>query len=210
MKLSFRAAQTTVPTRWKSTRAGSVDTGFLPAQRSTESHENEMKTKEQTIELLETIARLLELKGENPFKIRAYTNAARALETFSGNFQSAVAEEKLGELNGIGDAITKKISEYVRTDRLEYFEKLQAEFPETIFELFEITGLGGKKVKALYEQLSVKTIADLELAAKDGRIAVLPGFGAKTAANLLKAIEQRRKHSGRILLSDAKFWSDDL
>ncbi len=169
-----------------------------------------MKTKEQTIELLETIARLLELKGENPFKIRAYTNAARALETFSGNFQTMVAEEKLGELNGIGDAITKKISEYVGTGRLEYFEKLQAEFPETIFELFEITGLAGKKVKALYEQLNIKTIAELEAGAKDGRVAALPGFGAKTAANLLQSIEQRRKHSGRILLSDAKIWSDEL
>jgi DNA polymerase (family 10) len=169
-----------------------------------------MKTKEQTIELLETIARLLELKGENPFKIRAYTNAARALETFSGNFQNTVAEDKLGELNGIGDAITKKISEYVQTDRLEYFEKLQAEFPETIFELFEITGLGGKKVKALYEKLSIKTIGELEAAAKDGRISELPGFGAKTAANLLQAIEQRRKHSGRFLLSDAKVWTDEL
>jgi DNA polymerase (family X) len=169
-----------------------------------------MKTKEQTIELLETIARLLELKGENPFKIRAYTNAARALETFSGNFQATVKEEKLGELNGIGDAITKKISEYVGTGRLEYFEKLQAEFPETIFELFEITGLGGKKVKALYEQLNIKTIADLEAGAKDGRVAALAGFGAKTAANLLQSIEQRRKHSGRILLSDAKIWSDEL
>ena len=169
-----------------------------------------MKTKEQTIELLETIARLLELKGENPFKIRAYTNAARALETFSGNFQITVAEEKLGELNGIGDAITKKISEYVGTGRLEYFEKLQAEFPETIFELFEITGLGGKKVKALYEKLNIKTIAELEAGAKDGRVAALPGFGAKTAANLLQSIEQRRKHSGRILLSDAKIWSDEL
>src|SRR5580693_9987819 len=158
--------------RSRSTKAGSVDTGFLPAQKSTGYHENSMKTKEQTIELLETIARLLELKGENPFKIRAYTNAARALETFSGNFQTTVAEEKLGELNGIGDAITKKISEYVGTGRLEYFEKLQAEFPETIFELFEITGLAGKKVKALYEQLGIKNIADMEAAAKDGRIAV--------------------------------------
>jgi DNA polymerase (family X) len=169
-----------------------------------------MKTKEETIELLETIARLLELKGENPFKVRAYTNAARALETFSGNFQTTVAEDKLGELNGIGDAITKKISEYVQTGRLEYFEKLQAEFPETIFELFEITGLGGKKVKVLYEQLGVRTIVELEAAASDGRIAELAGFGAKTAANLLQAIEQRRKHSGRFLLSDAKIWSDAL
>jgi DNA polymerase (family X) len=169
-----------------------------------------MKTKEETIELLETIARLLELKGENPFKIRAYTNAARALETFSGNFQVAVDEQKIGELNGIGDAITKKISEFVLTERLEYFEKLQAEFPATIFELLELTGLGGKKVKALYEKLGIKTIAELEEAAKDGRIALLPGFGAKTAANLLQAIERRRKHSGRFLLSDAKIWSDEL
>jgi DNA polymerase (family X) len=169
-----------------------------------------MKTKEQTIELLETIARLLELKGENPFKIRAYTNAARALETFSGNFQATALEQKLGELSGIGDAIAKKVFEYVQTGRLEYFEKLQAEFPPTIFELFEITGLGGKKVKALYEKIGVKNIADLEAAAKDGRISELPGFGAKTATNLLQAIERRRKHSGRFLLSDAKVWSDEL
>jgi DNA polymerase (family 10) len=169
-----------------------------------------MKTKEQTIELLETIARLLELKGENPFKIRAYTNAARALETFSANFQATVAEGQIGDLDGIGDAIAKKIFEYVQTGKLDYFDKLQAEFPETIFELFEITGLGGKKVKALYEQLGIKNIEELEAAAKDGRISNLPGFGEKTATNLLQAIEQRRKHSGRFLLSDAKIWSDDL
>jgi DNA polymerase (family 10) len=169
-----------------------------------------MKNKEQTIELLETISRLLELKGENPFKIRAYTNAARALETFSGNFEQRVQENTLIELDGIGDAIAKKISEYVTTGQLEYFEKLQAEFPPTIFELFELTGLAGKKVKALYERLNVRTIADLEAACLDGRVAELPGFGEKTAANLLRAIEQRRKRSGRFLLSDAKIWTDEL
>ena len=198
------------PMRWRSTKAGSLDTGFLLAQRSTVSHENRMKTKEQTIELLETIARLLELKGENPFKIRAYTNAARALETFSGNFQTTVTENKLGELNGIGDAITKKISEYVQTGRLEYFEKLQAEFPETIFELFEITGLGGKKVKALYEKFGVKNYCRSGSRGKRWAHRRAPGFGAKTATNLLQAIERRRKHSGRFLLSDAKIWSDEL
>ena len=169
-----------------------------------------MKNKEQTIELLETISRLLELKGENPFKIRAYTNAARALETFSGNFEQRVQENTLIELDGIGDAIAKKISEYVTTGQLEYFEKLQAEFPPTIFELFELTGLAGKKVKALFERLNVRTIADLEAACLDGRVAELPGFGEKTAANLLRAIEQRRKRSGRFLLSDAKIWTDEL
>src|ERR1700738_300771 len=147
MKPWSRAAPMKWPMRWRSTRAGSLDTAFLRAQQSTEYHENRMKTKEQTIELLETIARLLEIKGENPFKIRAYTNGARALETFSGNFPIAVAENKLGELDGIGDAIAKKIFEYVQTGRLEYFEKLQAEFPATIFELFAIQGLGGEKRK---------------------------------------------------------------
>jgi DNA polymerase (family X) len=169
-----------------------------------------MKNKEQTIELLEMISRLLELKGENPFKIRAYTNAARALETFSGNFEQLVQENTLVELDGIGDAIAKKISEYVTTGQLEYFEKLHAEFPPTIFELFELTGLAGKKVKALYERLNVRTIADLEAACVDGRVAELAGFGEKTAANLLRAIEQRRKRSGRFLLSDAKIWTDEL
>src|SRR5271157_5045582 len=115
MRPLFQVCRTRWPMRSRSTKVGSLDTALLPAQKSTEYHENRMKTKEQTIELLETIARLLELKGENPFKIRAYTNAARALETFAGNFQTTVAEDKLGELDGIGDAITKKISEYVQT-----------------------------------------------------------------------------------------------
>ena len=152
-----------------------------------ECHENRMKTKEQTIELLEIIARLLELKGENPFKIRAYINGARALETFSGNFLTAATENKLGELDGIGDAIAKKITEYVQTGTLEYFEKLQAEFPPTIFELFEIQGLGGKKVKALYEQLGIKTIDELELAA---------GMDASASCRVLER-KRRRICSGQ-------------
>ena len=78
-----------------------------------------MVTKEQTIDLLETIAQLLELKGENPFKIRAYTNAARALETYSGNFPNLVEENGLQDLAGIGEAIAKKISEYALTGKLE-------------------------------------------------------------------------------------------
>ncbi|MBV9390293.1 MAG: DNA polymerase/3'-5' exonuclease PolX [Verrucomicrobia bacterium] len=169
-----------------------------------------MKTKEQTIDLLENLAKLLELKGENPFKIRAYTNAARALEAFSGNFQLSVTEDNIRDLDGIGDAIAKKISEYVLTEKLEYFEKIRAEFPDTIFELFRIPGLGGKKVKALYESLKVTTIAELELVCLNGAVAKLPGFGEKTAINLIQAIQRQRKHGGRYLLSEAKIWSEHL
>ena len=169
-----------------------------------------MVTKEQTIDLLETIAQLLELKGENPFKIRAYTNAARALETFSGNFSKLVEEGGLQELAGIGEAIAKKISEYALTGKLDYFEKLRADFPETLFELFELQGLAGKKIKVLWEKLQVKSIAELELACRDGRVAELPGFGAKTAENLLRSIERRTTRSGRYLLSEATSFSNQL
>jgi DNA polymerase (family 10) len=169
-----------------------------------------MVTKEQTIDLLETIARLLELKGENPFKIRAYTNAARALETFSGNFPKLVEEGGLEELAGIGEAIAKKISEYVSTGKLGYFENLRADFPESLFELFELQGLAGKKIKALWEKLQIRSISELEAACRDGRVAELPGFGVKTAENLLRSIEQRTKRSGRYLLSEATSLANQL
>jgi DNA polymerase (family 10) len=169
-----------------------------------------MVTKEQAINLLEAIARLLELKGENPFKIRAYTNAARALETFSGDFPALVQGGGLRELTGIGDAIAKKLGEYVNTDRLGYFDDLRAEFPEGLFELFEVQGLAGKKIKMLWELLRIQSIPELEEACRDGRVADLPGFGVKTAENLLRSIEQRAKHSGRFLLSEAAAWADQL
>jgi DNA polymerase IV (family X) len=169
-----------------------------------------MVTKEQTIDLLETIAQLLELKGENPFKIRAYTNAARALETYSGNFPKLVEENGLRELTGIGDAIAKKIAEYAVTGKLEYFEKLRSDFPESLFELFEVQGLAGKKIKLLWEKLQVKSIAELEVACCDGRVAELPGFGAKTAENLLRSIERRTKRAGRYLLSEASLMANQL
>ncbi len=162
-----------------------------------------MVTKEQTIALLESISRLLELKGENPFKIRAYTNAARALETFSGNFPSLVEEKRLEELEGIGSAIAKKIEEFATTGALGYYQELRSSFPDTLSELFELQGLGAKKIKVLWETLKVKSISDLEAACRDGRVAELPGFGEKTAQNFLRAIERREKHSGRHLLSDA-------
>src|ERR1700739_5086103 len=100
-----------------------------------------MVTKEQTIALLESISRLLELKGENPFKIRAYTNAARALETFSGNFPELVAEKHLEELEGIGSAIAKKIEEFVTTGKLGFYDELRGSFPDTPSALFALHGL---------------------------------------------------------------------
>src|SRR6266513_1010245 len=153
-------------------------------------------TKSQIAEVLEEIATLLELKDENPFKIRAYANAARSLETFGGNLSDLQDEEALAKIPGIGKAIAAKVKELAGTGKLKYLEELRAEFPEAILELFSISGLGAKKIKALYEQLHISSIEQLREACESGRVAQLPGFGETTQTKICTAIEQRAKHSG--------------
>ncbi|HEV3244490.1 MAG TPA: DNA polymerase/3'-5' exonuclease PolX [Chthoniobacterales bacterium] len=153
-------------------------------------------TKSQIAEVLQEIATLLELKDENPFKIRAYANAARSLETFGGNLADLQDEEALAKIPGVGKAIAAKIKELAATGSLNYLEELRAEFPAAILDLFSISGLGAKKIKALYEQLHISSIEQLREACESGRVAQLPGFGETTQAKISTAIEQRAKHSG--------------
>src|SRR5437867_10371761 len=153
-------------------------------------------TKEQIAGVLERIAMLLELKGENPFKIRAYTNAARAIETFGGNVSNFQDEEAVAKIPGIGKSIALKIKELAATGSLKYLEDLRAQFPEAILELFSISGLGAKKIKALYDQLNVSSIEQLQKACEEGRVAELPGFGQTTQQKLCDAIAKRAAHAG--------------
>jgi len=139
---------------------------------------------------------LLELNDENPFKIRAYANAARSLETFGGNLADLQDEEALAKIPGIGKAIAAKVKELAATGSLKYLEELRSEFPAAILDLFSISGLGAKKIKALYEQLHISSIEQLREACESGRVAQLPGFGETTQAKICTAIEQRAKHSG--------------
>ena len=151
-------------------------------------------------DVLEKIATLLELKGENPFKIRAYVNAARSLETWGGNIADLANEEVLEKIPGIGKAIAAKIKELVETGSLKFFDELRAEFPADILELFTLPGLGAKKIKALHEKLQVSSIAQLHEACVAGRVADLPGFGKTTQDKLCKAIDERQKYSGSFQL----------
>src|SRR5439155_207940 len=153
-------------------------------------------TKEEIAGVLEQIAALLELKGEDPFKIRAYTNAARAIETFGGNVPDLQDEEAVGKIPGIGKSIALKVKELAATGSLKYLEDLRAEFPAAILELFSIPGLGAKKIKALYERLRVSSIEQLHQACEGGRVAELPGFGETTQAKICKAIEEHTRHAG--------------
>lgn len=161
-------------------------------------------------EVLEHIAQLLELKGENPFKIRAYVNGARALETLSEDLLVLVAEKRLEEIDGIGKAIAEKITTLVQTGKLEYYDKLRDEFPPEIFTLFELQGLGAKKIKVLYDTLGVSSIGKLEKACQEGQVAALPGFGEKTAANILKAIAQLKKSDGQYRLGSVMALAEEL
>ena len=153
-------------------------------------------TKDEIAGVLEQIATLLELKGENPFKIRAYANAARAMETFGGNISNLQDEEALAKIPGIGKSIADKIKELAATGSLKYLEELRAEFPAAILQLFSISGLGAKKIKALYDKLHISSIEQLREACETGRVAELPGFGETTQIKICKAIEERAKHSG--------------
>jgi DNA polymerase (family 10) len=158
--------------------------------------------KDEIADVFENIARLLELKGENPFKVRAYTHAARALETLSEPLETLIAEERLTAIDGIGKATGEKIAELSTHGRLDYYDNLREEFPPDILTLFEIQGLGAKKIKVLWDTLKVHSVTNLERACKDGSVAALPGFGEKTAANILKGIEHMRSHAGEFRFGD--------
>src|SRR5215467_15177578 len=125
-------------------------------------------TKEEIARTLEEIAALLELKGENPFKIRAYVNAARAIETVGGNIPGLQDEEALAKIPGIGKSIALKIKELAATGSLKYLAELNAEFPSGILELFSLPGLGAKKIKALYDKLQISSIEQLQKACETG------------------------------------------
>lgn len=166
--------------------------------------------KDKVAEVLVDIGVLLELKGENPFKTRAYANAARALEVLREPIEKLVSEHRLGEIKGIGDALQKKISELVTTGKLVYYEDLKASFPPGLFALMQIPGLGPKKVKALFEKLKVSCVEELQAACNDGRVAALDGFGEKTQAKILEGIKFRASYGSRHLLSTALFVADPI
>lgn len=159
--------------------------------------------KEKVAGILIEIGTLLELKGENPFKTRAYGNAARTLEGLSEPLAKLVAEKRLGEIKGIGEALEQKITELVETGKLKYHEDLKASIAPGLVEMLEIPGLGPKKIQAMHKQLGVDSIAKLEAACKAGKVAELEGFGEKTQTNILEGIERKRQYASKHRLGDA-------
>src|SRR5471030_2664205 len=166
--------------------------------------------KNKVAEILVEIGTLLELKGENPFKTRAYANAARTLEGLGEPLDKLVAEKRLGEIKGIGEALEQKITELVETGKLKYYDELKASIAPGLIEMLEISGLGPKKIQAMNKQLGIDSIEKLEAACKAGKVAELDGFGEKTQTNILEGIERRRTYASKHLLSQALRASEPL
>ncbi len=151
--------------------------------------------------ILGEIADLLEIKSENPFKIRAYRNGADIIANHPHHVASLDAKG-LQEIPGIGKDLAARVREIAETGDTQYHQDLLAEFPPTILDLLRLQGVGPKTVSTLYRELGVKTLEELEAAATDGRVRSLKGMGPKKEALILKAIEERRQHGSRHLLPD--------
>lgn len=159
--------------------------------------------KEQVAAILVEIGTLLELKGENPFKTRAYLNAARAIESLTEPLDRVVAEGRLGQIKGIGESIAQKITELVTTGKLAYYDELKASIPPGLVAMLDIPGLGAKRILTLHQKLGIDSIEKLEAACNQGKVAELPGFGEKLQTNILEGIQRRRLYAARHLLDKA-------
>ena len=149
------------------------------------------------------IGTLLELQGENPFKSRAYYNAARTIENLSADLEELLREERLAEIPGFGPAVIQKIKEWSQTGSIAYYENLKSAIPSGLVELLGIPGLGPKKINQIHQALGIDNLEELEAACAANRLAALPGFGAKTQEKIAAGIGFFKEHRGEYLLFEA-------
>ena len=160
--------------------------------------------------MLDLIGTMLEIKGENPFKVRAYFSGSRALQTMEEDLGTVIEEARLGEVPGIGKALTEKIETLYSTGELEFYDKLLASVPSGLLDLLDIPGLGGKKIKVLNEQLAIDSIESLTEACNEGKVAELKGFGEKTQEKILSGIKNREAYAARHLWWKAREVADRI
>lgn len=162
-------------------------------------------------DIFDEIADYLEIEGDNPFRVRAYRNAARTVRGMGAEFKDLVDQgEDLTRLPGIGKELAAKIAEYVTTGAVNALGKLQDKIPGGVRQILKLPGLGPKRVRILYHDLNIESLAQLQQAAGEGRIRSLPGFGPKTEAQILKAIEARSDKKKRYKIAEVTPYVDSL
>jgi len=160
--------------------------------------------------LLRNIAQILEIKGDLIFKIRAYEKAALVIENLDEDIEDVWKKGKLDDIPGVGEALTKKISEFLETGKLDYYNKLKKQVPVNMEELGRIVGLGPKTILKLYNKLNVKNIKDLEKAAKQKKIEKIEGLGKTVEENILKSIDFAKSTGNRFLLGQASDIAEEI
>lgn len=158
---------------------------------------------EEIVESLNTIAGLMEVKGEQQFRVRAYRDAASQIDLITEDIAELAAEDRLQEIPGVGASIAEKIREYLDTGRMQALEKLEREFPRSLRELLQVPGLGPRRVQQVYRALAISSVEALEEAARAGQLAGLPGFGERTQQSVLAGIRRLRERTAGVLVSEA-------
>ena len=156
--------------------------------------------KKEAAKILRRVGMLLQLAGENDFKARAYDTGARAVESFDGDMAELVDAVQADQVKGIGKSLAEKVTELATTGELQYLAELEQSLPEGLPELLRIEGLGPKKIRRLYEELSIESVAELEYACQENRLVELKGFGKKSQEKILTGIEHMKKFVGRFHL----------
>ncbi len=168
-----------------------------------------MRNKE-VADIFRKIAALLEIKGDNPYRIRAYQRAAQNIEALTVDVEELAAKGKLERIPGIGKDLAQKIIEILETGTLQKYEELKQEIPPELLKFLEIPGFGPKKAKIVYETLGIKTIEELEKACLEHRLSRLPGFGPKTEQNILKGIKLLKQKRGRLPIGLVLPWAEEI
>ncbi len=159
--------------------------------------------KHEIANVLEEIAFLLEMKNANPFRVRAYRNAARALLNTEKDLNDLIQEKALSNIEGIGEDLAGKITKLAKTGKLAFYENLKKSVPKSAFELREVHGLGAKKIQVLQKKLKIHSLKQLEKACKEGKLEKIAGFGKKTEQNILNALSKKEIYSQRKLWWEA-------
>lgn len=167
-------------------------------------------TNRQLAQIFNRLADLLEIKGEVIYKVLAYRKAAESLAALGQDVMEVWRAGKLTEIPGVGQAIAEKIDELITTGRLELLEKVQQEIPPSLVELLQVPDLGPKRAALFWRQLGITNLAELEAAAKAGKLRTLPGMGAKSEARILAGLEALARRSDRIPLGTAWPFAQEL
>lgn len=162
------------------------------------------------IKILDNIAILLEIKGENPFKAHAYSNAAEIIRENQVDIEKEVQAGTIGNIKGFGEALVKKLTDYVQNGKMSYYEKLTSEIPESLVDITKINSMGPKKTKLVYEQLGVKSIHELEEACLNGSLSKLKGFTDKTIDIILNSIAHKKASKGMFLQNTIIEYAENL